>query len=86
MFKNHKGLVIFEKGRNLFEESSPLDKDVEGSFRKNHRLSFRYQLDTSHSILSTKLPIVSTKPSRFFAQESKEFPSLPIQERDNLIR
>jgi hypothetical protein len=34
MFRNHKGLVGFWKVRNLFEELSSLDNDVDCSLRQ----------------------------------------------------
>ena len=75
-FKHLKQLISFWKARNLFQGLASLDKDVEGSFRKNHQLSFRYQLDTGHSILSTKLFKISTKPSEILPSKISVTPRL----------
>ena len=60
MFRNHKELVDFWKVRNLFEELSSLDNDVDCSFRKITNFPFNIK----HSNLSTKLFTISTKPSQ----------------------
>ena len=59
MFKNHKELVDFWKVRNLFEELSCLDKDVDCSL--GQIVNFHFNI--KHSKLSTKLSTISTKPS-----------------------
>jgi len=40
MFRNHKELVDFWKVRNLFEELSSLDNDVDRSLQPNRQFSF----------------------------------------------
>jgi len=57
MIRNHKELLTCEKGWNLFEELDPLDKDVEGDFRRIANFPFNIK----HSNLSTKLFTISTK-------------------------
>jgi hypothetical protein len=52
-------LVGFWKVRNLFEELSSLDNNVEGSFRQ----ITNFPLNIKHSNLSTKLSTISTKLS-----------------------
>jgi len=59
MFRNHRELVDFWKVRNLFEELSSLDNDVEDSFRKITNFPFNIK----YSNLSTKLSTILTKLS-----------------------
>ena len=59
MFRNHKELVDFGKVRNLFEELSSLDNDVDCSLREIANFHFNIK----HSNLSTKLFTISTKLS-----------------------
>ena len=59
MFRNHKELVGFWKVRNLFEELSSLDNDVDCSLRQIANFHFNIK----HSRLSTKRSTISTKPS-----------------------
>jgi hypothetical protein len=60
MFRNHKELVDFWKVRNLFEELSSLDNDVDCSLRQIANFLFNIK----HPNLSTKLFMISTKLSQ----------------------
>jgi hypothetical protein len=60
MFRNDKELVDFWKVRNLFEELSSLDNDVDCSLRQITNFHFNIK----HSNLSTKLFTISTKLSQ----------------------
>lgn len=60
MFRNHKELVDFWKVRNLFEELSSLDNDVDCSLRQIANFLF----DIKCPNLSTKLFMISTKLSQ----------------------
>ena len=67
MFRNHKELVDFWKVRNLFEELTSLDNDVDGSSCK----SDIFFLISSIQSLSTKVFRISTKPSQIPAEFKK---------------
>ena len=58
MFRNPKELVDFRKVRNLFEELSSLDNDVDSSLCQIANFHFNIK----HSNISTKLSTISTKP------------------------
>jgi len=60
MFRNHKELVDFGEVRNLFEELSSPDNDVDCSLREIANFHFNIK----HPNLSTKLLTISTKPSQ----------------------
>ena len=60
MFRNHKELVDFWKVRNLFEELSSLDNDVDCGLREIANFHFNIK----HSNLSTMLFTISTKLSQ----------------------
>ena len=60
MFRNHKELVDFWKVRNLFEELSSLDNDVDCSLRQIANFLFNIKCPN----LSTKLFMISTKLSQ----------------------
>lgn len=60
MFRNHKELVDFWKVRNLFEELSSLDNDVDCSLRQIANFLFNIKYPN----LSTKLFMISTKLSQ----------------------
>jgi len=60
MFRNYRELVDFGKVRNLFEELSSLDNDVDCSLRQIANFHF----NINHPNLSTILSKISTKLSQ----------------------
>jgi len=60
MFRNPKELIDFWQVRNLFEELSSFDNDVDCSFRE----IINFHFNIKHSNLLTTLFTISTKTSQ----------------------